>query len=143
MLYRIPSGWIVRPPGQIHRHPQPLGRAVNSTANLFQKPDEGLNAKLKILQVEFLIWRVKIIVGQAKTHHHAGKIQMTGKVANNWNRATRADKYRIASPDFLQGPRCRLDVRIVDWNQAWIAGMNQSDINVNASGGDLLNEALI
>ena len=57
----------------------------NSTPRNLQKPDQRLNPQLKIPQVEFLVGRVQIIVGQSKAHHYAGQVQVARKVAHNRN----------------------------------------------------------
>ena len=40
----------------------------------FKISSHRFNAAIKIRQVEFLVGRVKIIIGQAESHHHRGRL---------------------------------------------------------------------
>ena len=103
-------------------NPAALGSGVRheagSVCRLLQKPDQRFDSQLEVLQVKLLVGRVQVVVRQAEAHHHAGQAEMPVKVAHNGDRSARADEDRVLAPHFVQRPRGRLDVRIVDGNQA-------------------------
>ena len=99
-------------------------------------------AQLEVLEVELLVGGVDVVVGQAEAHHDAGHAEMAVEVADDGNGAAGADEDRLLAPDLMERARGGLDVRIVDADQAGVAGVNQPHLDIDAGGGDLFDVAL-
>jgi len=69
--------------------------------------------------------------------------EVTGEISNDGNGAPGTDEYRVFSPHLMQGARGCLDVRVVDRNQAGVAGMNEAHVHIYAWRNELFNIALV
>jgi len=108
-------------------------------AGLLQEAHDRFDAQIEVLQVELFVGGVDVVVGQAEAHHDAGDAEMAVKVADDGDGAAGADEDRLLAPNLFQRPRGRLDVGVVDGNQAGVAGVNQAHFDIDAGGGDLLH----
>src|ERR1035437_1633364 len=89
-------------------------------AGFFQEADDGFDAQLEVLEVEFFVGGVDAVVGQAEAHHDAGHAQIAIKIANDGDGAAGADKDRVFSPDLFEGAGGGLDEGVVDADQAGV-----------------------
>src|ERR1035437_8184791 len=112
-------------------------------AGFFQEADDRFNAQLEVLEVEFFVGGVEAVVGQAEAHHDAGHAQIAIKIANDGDGAAGADKDCVFAPDLFEGASGGLDEGVVDADQAGVAGADQTPLDLDAGGSDLLDEALV
>src|SRR5437660_12861953 len=77
---------------------------------LLKKQTDRFNSPIEVRYMKLLIWRVQIVIGQTKAHHHAGNLKHILKIRNDRNRATGPNKYRILMKHFLHGLGCSLDL---------------------------------
>ena len=112
-------------------------------ARLLQEPDQGADAEFEVLQVELLIGSMDVVVGEAEAHHDAGQAEVTIEVADDGDGAAGADEDGVFAPDFVEGAGGGLDVLVVDRDQAGVAGVDETDVDVNTGGSDLFDVALV
>src|SRR5882724_8845823 len=65
------------------------------TPQILKEPDDALNPTIEVRDVELLIGRVQIVVGQAKAHHHARNFEYVLEIGHNGNGPAGADENRI------------------------------------------------
>src|SRR5271157_142117 len=68
-----------------------------------EEPDDRLNPAIKVRDVELLVRRVQVVVGQAHAHHDAGNLQVLVELGDDGNGAAGADVHRVFSEDFMHG----------------------------------------
>ena len=62
--------------------------AIFSLSELFEEPDNAFNPAIKIGDVELFVGGVKVVVGKAKAHHHAGDFEHALEVGDHGNRSS-------------------------------------------------------
>src|SRR5947209_2183442 len=82
-------------------------------SQLLKKPNNRFNPAIKIRNMEFLVRRVQIVVGQSEAHHHAGNMQVLLDVGDNGNRSAAAHEDGLLAEDLLHCFLRSLNVRVV------------------------------
>ena len=57
---------------------------------------------MEVADQELLIGGMKIVVGQAKTHHYAGKVEVFGEVSDDRDGSSGSDEDGVFVPDFFE-----------------------------------------
>src|SRR5438067_6352848 len=72
-----------------------------SGSQLLEEANNRFNSAIKVRDVELLVRRVQIIIGEAETHHDGGYLQVLLKIPHNGNRAATANVDGLFVEDLL------------------------------------------
>src|SRR5438105_13129241 len=101
---------------------------------LLKKQTDRFNSPIEVRYMKLLIWRVQIVIGQTKAHHHAGNLQHILKIRNDRNRATGPNKYCVLMKNFVHGLGCGLDVFVVRAHYAGRSLAPDLDLGLDSLG---------
>src|SRR5215469_18066025 len=75
------------------------GHRVNPAlrTNGGEETNDRLDAAMEVGQVEFLIWRVQVVVRKSKAHHERRGLQLADEVADDGNGAASAYEDRLGA----------------------------------------------
>ena len=100
MTYRFPKQW-----GQPIR-PSPYFIPL-LFAELLEEAADRFDPAVEVRNMELLVGRVQVVVGQAEAHHDAGNLQHVLEVGDDGNRTAAADEDRLFLEDVVQALRSR------------------------------------
>src|SRR5579885_3534131 len=108
------------------------GAGARLAAEKFQVARDGFDAAEEIRQVEFLIGRVQVVVGQAEAHHDARNPESLIEDADDRNGPARADVNRFLAEDLLHGFGGGVDEGVVGVGERWGPGVQHLIFRGNA-----------
>ena len=115
---------------------------MRNAAYSLEEADDRLDAAMKVVQVELLVWGVEVVVGEAEAHEDGGNAERADEVSDDGNGTAAADEDGVLAPDVLEGGGGGLDEGVVGRDDDGIAGVDEADVRGDAGRGDLRNEGL-
>src|SRR5713101_4936813 len=93
------------------------GKQPSSLPQFLQKTGDSANPFEELRERVFLVWRVQVIIGQAKAHQDYRCVQYFIEEGRDGNGATRAQENGVFTVSFLQGCRSGSYSRCIYWDQ--------------------------
>src|ERR1041385_5993853 len=93
--------------------------------------------------MKLLVGSMQVVVGQTKTHHHAGGFKHILEIGDDRNRTARADKYSLLLKHIMQGFGSGFDVLVVGPDYASGTFAPDFDRGLNPLGGEFLHVVFV
>jgi len=100
-----------------------------------QKAFDGVDALVKIRQMELLVWRMAVVVRKAEAHENAGDAERSLEEADDGDGAAGADIDSLAAEGFREGGGGFGDERMVRVDDGGWGGVVEAEFGGDAGGG--------